>query len=331
MHRAMTSLIGTVVLMSLASCRGQSSVVTADPVVVPSTPRQAQADVRIRGAVLRRSPNGQPPHRPFREGVVVAVPIDRLEALVGGSTDPMKRMLRRRGAFALPRSLCEAPGAGAAELDAEGRYALTLPPGEYAFCLGNLDGLRAPDPVANPVWVEQWFRLEVSGGPERTIVAIFHRASRAVMLSEDESYLQREPVLRPAAGGGRGTLVNGTVSGVSDLWGVGRHLCRQGMVIAVPPGALAEPGQGQFTMSAELYERIGVARGAISQRGEYSMSLEPGEYVFCVGNLWSGEEGGRGFPALITGRARVTVGNESSQTVDITHSTGSGGTSARHR
>ncbi len=70
------------------------------------------------------------------------------------------------------------------ELADGGHYTMTVPAGEYAFCLGNLDGRDAPNPQVNAVWVDCWIPVTVTGR-RQVVNPVFDLAGNAITLAED--------------------------------------------------------------------------------------------------------------------------------------------------
>ena len=114
---------------------------------------------RISGRVYHESDVATVPSAPYERGLVVAVPRSRLVAL-----------LRDRGGertSARPRvPVAEADVASLAQLEGDGSYSLSLPPGDYALCVSRL-GERSVSIDRFPVVLDGCVDLRLSPGETR--------------------------------------------------------------------------------------------------------------------------------------------------------------------
>ncbi len=96
-----------------------------------------EGHVRVTGVVFsrRESPFQQ---IPFDRGTLVAVPRARFKAFRARARGPLNVKLVVGGGFPMPKDLLEDPDVVRIVLESDGSFALTMRPGEFVLCLGNL-------------------------------------------------------------------------------------------------------------------------------------------------------------------------------------------------
>ena len=188
-----------IVAGGLVSCGAESASGSAEPtpaVVVPepeiagpeppvnigfgdAPDELPEGSVRVTGVVFsrRESPFQQ---IPFDRGTLVAVPRATFEALRARTRGPMNVKLVMGGDFPMPKELLEDPDVVRIDLLSDGTFALTMRPGEYVFCLGNLGTVAETDPGA--VWVETMFHRTITDEEVQAIVPVLNRKTGDLFL-----------------------------------------------------------------------------------------------------------------------------------------------------
>ena len=191
--RVSTIAVGMLALGGLCGCEAQteaghdagkarpgSTIIRPQPARTPERvwrPERRGAHVRVHGVVLGRSGDQLTTQRPFEQGTVVAIPIERFRTFRSGATGPWKGGISHGSDFPLPPDLLSEPEVASSDLHPDGTYSLSLPPGEYAFCLGNLSGTNAGPGAADGIRVEKWFEVTVTSEAFQTVVPIFDRTT----------------------------------------------------------------------------------------------------------------------------------------------------------
>ncbi len=181
---------------ALAAC-GAGSAAGSDSEIVPSEP------IKTPGPVEKTPPAGDPmvayyelppgtirltgvvfsagdqmaPGRPFLTGTVVAVTRERYDKFRLAARGPYKAGLINGSDFPMPADLLADPQVYTSNLDITGTYSLTIPPGEYMMCLGNISEVRTTDTSDDDVWIDAVFEATVTDEDLQTIIPIFNRST----------------------------------------------------------------------------------------------------------------------------------------------------------
>lgn len=180
---------------ALAAC-GAGSAVGSDPQVIspepPEPPVVADAPraadplvayyelppgtVRVTGVVFSAGEQ-MSPGRPFLSGIVVAMTQQRYDEFRLAARGPWKVGLINGGGFPLPEDLLADPQVYTSDLDATGTYTLTIPPGEYVLCLGDISEVRTTSTPEDGIWIETVFAATVTEQDLQTIIPVFNRST----------------------------------------------------------------------------------------------------------------------------------------------------------
>ncbi len=191
---AIVVMLGTLA-GGLISCGADSASGNAEPVtpvepepqiVEPQIPTNIgfgdapdelpEGHVRVTGVVFNRhdSPFRQ---EPFARGTLVAVPQDRFDDFRTSARGPLSVKVTEGKNFPVPRDLLTEPGVSRIELRTDGTFALTMTPGEYVFCLGNLSVVDDPEAAAAEVWVEATFTRTITEEDVQAVVPVYNRTT----------------------------------------------------------------------------------------------------------------------------------------------------------
>ncbi len=132
--------------------------------------------IRLTGVVFSAGPK-MAPGRPFGTGTIVAMTKERYDDFRLAARGPWKVGLINGHGFPLPMDLLADPQVYRSDLDATGTYSLTIPPGDYVLCLGNISEVRTTDTPSNGVWVETVFEATVTDEDLQTIIPVFDRST----------------------------------------------------------------------------------------------------------------------------------------------------------
>ncbi len=131
-----------------------------------------------------------------------------------------------------------------------------------------------------------------------------------VIVAACNNGIDEEATLANAAGSG-GTVIAGSVVLVSDVMNMPDMPASMGTVVAIGserwrelsdaigPAAI-EPQRAQFGFRKEWTDFI-EARGEIDDQGRWSLELDPGDYVLCIGNLAGPAPAPESHPISVTG------------------------------
>lgn len=121
--------------------------------------------------------------------------------------------------------------------------------------------------------------------------------------------------------------VTGTLFSVSDVEGV-PNIPMAGLITFFPqeqftelrsalnlPSDLLMLHRYAFTLSIEHINTYNATAVATGDNGSFSVDLEPGGYVACLGNL--GADAPRGLPAAMSGCTALTVGDSARAQVEL--------------
>jgi hypothetical protein len=115
----------------------------------------------VSGTVIAESDVRGQPDTPLAQQAVVLIPLDLLQGLAGSALRLTDNALRFMSV-----SLQEGQrGIVTGLTDAEGQYALAVPPGEYALCLADSEGV---DPAGLPLAIRGCGRVRVEPGKVTT-------------------------------------------------------------------------------------------------------------------------------------------------------------------
>ncbi len=149
-HRPPPWLILSGLSLLLLACQG--------PTPTPTNPASdATGPARIAGTVVAESDVSGQPDVPLTDQIVAAVPYAALRSL-SEDAPPLR--------FLSLRLEARPEGMHTAVTGAEGRYALTLPPGDYALCLAYPEGEPPTDP---PLRLQGCGALTLTAGSTRTV------------------------------------------------------------------------------------------------------------------------------------------------------------------
>ncbi len=157
----------------------------APPVVVEKPPATAplvayyelpQGTIRLTGVVFSAGP-GMAPGQPFGTGTIVVMAKERYDDFRLAARGPWKAKVIDGHGFPLPMALLADPQVYRSDLDATGTYSLTIPPGDYVLCLGNLSQVRTTDTPDQGIWVETVFEATVTDEDLQTIIPVFDRTT----------------------------------------------------------------------------------------------------------------------------------------------------------
>ncbi|MHC4416690.1 MAG: hypothetical protein ACYS0G_15575 [Planctomycetota bacterium] len=133
--------------------------------------------VRVTGMVFSANDDGMIPDRPFEQGAVVAIPLDRFKAVQNALKHDLVVGKYLQKSLAVPRTLLDEDDVDAGDLGADGTYALALRPGTYAFCLVELGGRRPQGTPAGSFWIERWIEVTVTTDEIQTVLPVFNRTT----------------------------------------------------------------------------------------------------------------------------------------------------------
>jgi len=155
------------------------------PVVVEKAPATAPlvayyelppGTIRLTGVVFSAGPE-MAPGQPFGTGTIVVMTKERYDDFRLAARGPWKAKLIDGHGFPLPTDLLADPQVYRSDLNATGTYSLTIPPGDYVLCLGNLSQVRTTDTPDEGVWVETVFEATVTDEDLQTIIPVFDRTT----------------------------------------------------------------------------------------------------------------------------------------------------------
>lgn len=194
--RITLAVLASLLPAALAAC-GAGSAAGSDPrtrlpepretsVVVNDAPPAADplvayyelppGSVRVTGVVFSAGEK-MSPGRPFLSGIVVAMTQQRYDEFRLAARGPWKVGLINGGGFPMPADLLADPQVYSSELDVTGTYSLTIPPGDYVLCLGNISEVRTTNSPDDGVWIETVFAATVTEQDLQTIVPVFDRST----------------------------------------------------------------------------------------------------------------------------------------------------------
>ena len=154
-----------------------------DPPTAALPPELPDGHVRVHGIVFSRQDHPTAPtQRPFAGGTVVAIPSDRFDTYQEQSRGPYRGMILEGRGFPMPAAIIDATDVHTSDLASDGTYTLNVTPGDYTFCVGNLEATTAGQSPPGGVWIDTSFDVKVTADDFQTVVAIFNRATGEVII-----------------------------------------------------------------------------------------------------------------------------------------------------
>jgi hypothetical protein len=138
-------------------------------------PELEPGHVRVTGMVFGASGDGVVPERPFENGSVGAVPLERFLAVQEALRPDVVVGNYLQRSFAVPQNLFREKRSDIDTLGSDGTYSLGLRPGRYALCLIEIGGKRPPATAPDRRWIERWIEVTVTTEELQTVLPVYNR------------------------------------------------------------------------------------------------------------------------------------------------------------
>ena len=139
----------------LVTCQRLTSEQPPTPSTTP--PPDSVGSARVKGVVIAESDVRGQPDEPLSNQLILAIPHTGFQTITDDDTPPR---------FLSVRLETRPEGMVTTRTDAQGRYRLSLPPGEFALCLAYPEDTSGSAP---PLLIRGCGMLTVTAGSERTV------------------------------------------------------------------------------------------------------------------------------------------------------------------
>jgi hypothetical protein len=175
--RFLRTLLATCSFLGIVSACQVVSTEGAAPLTLPTASAESKAESvsGVSGVVIAESDVRGQPDTPLAQQVVVLIPLDVLQGLVGSDRPLTDKQLR----FLSVSIKEEHRGLVTGLTDAKGQYALAVPPGAYALCLADSEDA---DPAGLPLQTRGCGRVVVE--PAQVTTADVSSGFREILLSK---------------------------------------------------------------------------------------------------------------------------------------------------